>query len=271
MAWLSRVNFISSDTLSFSDINNLGNDIRAWGASVNGGGYTLSNVVISASSGTMGLVIGGTGTTSALLLRSTSGVGTTGADIVFQVGNNGATEAARIANNGNVGIGTIPFNTLHVNGVVQIDQVAGAASLYMGSGTTGNSGKVTYDNNNSRFLFSIGGSEKIRIDSVGNVKVGGTADRATTAGTNQVVIFNGTAPAGTLTNGASLYVTAGEMRVMDAAGNATLISPHDSGTNEWIYDSVHTPTGKRLRIDVERLLRRLNDELVMDCVHEVEE
>ena len=48
MAWLSRVNFIASDTLSFSDINNLGNDIRAWGGNVNGGGYVLSNVVLSA-------------------------------------------------------------------------------------------------------------------------------------------------------------------------------------------------------------------------------
>jgi hypothetical protein len=50
MAWLSRVNFIASDTLSFTDINNLGNDIRAWGDNVNGGAYTLSNVVVSAAS-----------------------------------------------------------------------------------------------------------------------------------------------------------------------------------------------------------------------------
>lgn len=50
------------------------------------------------------LVIGGTGTTSTLSLRSTSGVGATGADILFQTGNNGATEAARIVNNGDFGI-----------------------------------------------------------------------------------------------------------------------------------------------------------------------
>jgi hypothetical protein len=51
------------------------------------------------------LVIGGTATTSPLRLRSTSGVGTAGADIIFQTGNNGATEAMRILNSGNVGIG----------------------------------------------------------------------------------------------------------------------------------------------------------------------
>ena len=58
------------------------------------------------TSATAPLVIGGTGTTSPLALRSTSGVGTTGADIIFQVGNNGATEAMRVLNDGRVGIGT---------------------------------------------------------------------------------------------------------------------------------------------------------------------
>lgn len=103
MAWLSRVNFISSDTLSFSDINNLGNDIRAWGDNVNGGGYTLSNVALSASSGTMATVTGGTGAASTLTIRSTSGTGTSDA-IVFQTASQ--SERMRITTGGNVGIGT---------------------------------------------------------------------------------------------------------------------------------------------------------------------
>lgn len=52
------------------------------------------------------LIKGGSGTTQTLTLQPTTGVGTTGADIIFQVGNNGGTEAMRILNNGNVGIGT---------------------------------------------------------------------------------------------------------------------------------------------------------------------
>lgn len=60
------------------------------------------------------LVIGGTGTTSTLTLRSTSGVGTTGADIIFQTGTNGATEAMRILNSGFVGIGISPLSLLHL-------------------------------------------------------------------------------------------------------------------------------------------------------------
>ena len=51
------------------------------------------------------LVRGGTGVASPLTFRSTSGVGTTGADIIFQAGNNGATEIARFFNNGSISIG----------------------------------------------------------------------------------------------------------------------------------------------------------------------
>jgi hypothetical protein len=111
-------------------------------------------------------------------------------------------------------------------------------------------------------------AERMRITDVGNIKIGGTASRGTTEGTNQLVLFDGTAPAGTLTNGASFYSASGEMRVMDAAGNSTLLSPHDKVTNEWIYDSVDTRTGRRLRIEMERLMKALNDHLGLDLITE---
>ena len=105
----------------------------------------------------------------------------------------------------------------------------------------------------------------------GNLKIGGTAARATTAGTNQLVLFDGTAPVGTLANGVSFYSASGEARVMDAAGNSTLLSPHDSATNEWIFHSKHTPTGKVLRIDVEKMLRFINDHFGLDMIQEFTE
>lgn len=77
------------------------------GALVFGTSPTLATPTITTSA-TVPLVIGGTGTTSTLTLRSTSGVGTTGADIVFQAGNNGATEIARMDNAGNMAIGATP-------------------------------------------------------------------------------------------------------------------------------------------------------------------
>lgn len=44
--------------------------------------------------------------------------------------------------------------------------------------------------------------------------------------------------------------------------------PHDRQTNEWIFNSTDTRTGKTLRIDVERLLRFVNDHFGLDCVHD---
>jgi len=99
------------------------------------------------------------------------------------------------------------------------------------------------------------------ITDVGNVKIGGTANRATTEGTKHIDIFDGTAPVGTLANGISIYSTSGECYIMDAAGNATLQSPHDKETNEWIFYSKNTRTGKVLKIDMERMMRKLNDTL----------
>ena len=64
-------------------------------------------------------LLGGTTTTSDLNLKTTSGVGTTGADMHFLVGNNGATEAMTILDSGYVGIATTnPATALDVAGSI---------------------------------------------------------------------------------------------------------------------------------------------------------
>ena len=108
------------------------------------------------------------------------------------------------------------------------------------------------------------------LPNTSSLKIGATTNRGTTEGTNSLVLFNGTAPVGTLTNGVSFYSASGEARVMDAAGNSTLLSPHDQETNEWIYHSVDTRTGKGLKIDMERMMRAINDRFGWDFVHEFE-
>lgn len=196
MAWLSRVNFISSDTLSFTDVNNLGNDIRAWGDNVNGGGYTLSNVVLSASSGTMATVTGGTGAASTLTIRSTSGTGTSDA-IVFQTASQ--SERMRINTSGNIGIGTgstirsilntnvgtitgpavtagltLSANYSGVTAVNSIDwNYSGQTSSPVRLGATFNSDgagmEMVFYTSTS---FSSNGSERVRINKDGNVGIG---------------------------------------------------------------------------------------------------
>jgi hypothetical protein len=92
----------------------------------------------------------------------------------------------------------------------------------------------------------------------GNLKIGGTALRATTEGTKHIDVFDGVAPVGTLVNGISIYSAAGEGYMMDAAGNATLQTPHDRDTNEWIFYSKNTRTGKVLRVKMERLMKAID-------------
>lgn len=192
MAWLSRVNFVSSDTLSFTDINNLGNDIRAWGDNVNGGGYTLSNVVLSASSGTMATVTGGTGAASTLTIRSTSGAGTTDA-IVFQTASQ--SERMRITTGGNVGIGTpSPQGKLAIGNYTIINALdGGSASSDIGNNLRFDGANWRYLNTGAASLLQFtagetkvftapsgtGGdiatlTERMQITSSGNVGIGTT-------------------------------------------------------------------------------------------------
>ena len=47
MAWLSRNDFTGADFVQASDLNNLHDDQVTWGGDVNGGGHTLSNVILA--------------------------------------------------------------------------------------------------------------------------------------------------------------------------------------------------------------------------------
>jgi hypothetical protein len=158
---------------------------------------------------------------------------------------------------------------------------AGAIALYSQGYTTG-----TYDIQDGMALvcagaggvtvsLAAGGSFNVfgtalraRIESTGSLQIGGIAARAGTAGTKRIDIFDGTAPTSTLANGISIYSTAGECFIMDAGGTATQQTPHDRLTGEWIFNCTKTHTGEVLRIDVERMLRFLNDQFNLDAVHE---
>jgi hypothetical protein len=192
-------------------------------------------------------------------------------------------ERMRIHPSGNVTIGVLSeVGTLLVNNA----QGGGSAQVTIWENTTPNQGAILipdatglyYGLMNGDHIFRTGctqsgnykttGTERLRLTNTGNLKLGGTATRATTEGTNHLDIYNGTAPVGTLANGVSIYSSAGECRVMDATGNSTLISPHEKGTNNWIYYSVNTSTGQVLKIDMEKMMRFLNDYFCTDFVHE---
>ena len=106
---------------------------------------------------------GGTGVTDKAIIRATSGVGTTGAGIIFQVGNNGGTEAMRILNSGELLIGAsaklstwesllVQKNQNALSGQIIANTTSGAAARAALSITTSatNSPNVTFQ------IFSAG-------------------------------------------------------------------------------------------------------------------
>jgi hypothetical protein len=104
------------------------------------------------------------------------------------------------------------------------------------------------------FYAGVSGSvaERARITSVGNFSLGGTANRGTTVGTNALQIFNGTAPAGTLTNGVSLYSSSGDLFFMDAAGLASKVGfrgvPQSGSAKTGSYTLATTDVGDYIQV-----------------------
>ena len=167
-----------------------------------------------------------------------------------------------------------PTYGFHITGVstqvnimgCRVEPSTGTADLQVDAGCQVN------DINNS-FVNATVAKQRVFTANTGNVignadnniKLGDDTRRGTTESTNSLVLFNGTAPVGTLTNGVTLYSASGELRVMDSGGTSTLLSPHDD-ENYWVFDSMDTITGNKLHIDVEKLLRFVNDHFGLDFI-----
>ena len=112
------------------------------------------------------ILIGGTGTTDGLTLQTTSGTGTTGADMHFLVGDNGGTEAMTILNSGYVGIGTAaPTVPLEVSG--RISQIGLGDSIIIGNQAGAND-----DLTNNRNIFIGGYAGYLNTSGVYNSAIG---------------------------------------------------------------------------------------------------
>lgn len=131
----------------------------------------------------------------------------------------------------------------------------GQTGGYLSFGTRANGGNIL---------------ENMRLTSLGQLIVGGTtATRSSTSPWASLTLGDSTfSPFGTISNATQLFTVAGELYVMDAAGNSTQLSPHDSEGN-WIYNSAGGPGGnKHLRIEMEKLLKALNRRFGWNYVHE---
>lgn len=126
------------------------------------------------------------------------------------------------------------------------------------SGAATGGGKITARNSNTEVIVSNSATV-----SSGNYTISGQGTRA-------IDIFNGVPPRGALSGGVSLYSEGGELKVVDATDNITLLSPHDD-EGYWVFDTTSGTTGKRMIIKMELLMRRLNEKFGGGYIEDIDE
>lgn len=118
----------------------------------------------------------GTGTTQTCIYKTTTGVGASGADHIFQVGNNGATEAMRILNDGKVGVGlAAPARNFVVAGgggqatIQVVDQAQGvtASNGFQIQAFGADVNLLNYENGFVGIFTAV--TERLRVSSTGTI------------------------------------------------------------------------------------------------------
>ncbi len=185
-------------------------------------GAATATTLVTSTSETVPLLIGGTAVGSSLELRSTSGVGTTDF-IKFNVGSNGATEAMRILDNGNVGIGAS-------TNLSQFTVRQSADTSNIGGTTTANA-STTITGSGTTFTTSLGIGDRISLSSASSTYATVTAIASDTSLTVDTALGNGTSQ--TINRKKSIF------RVDDNTGSNKLVI-NDQG---YIGIGVASPTG----------------------------
>jgi len=267
-----------STTLNVTGVATLGNGAvlgtPASGTVTNLTGTASINIngTVGATTATTGAFTSGTfsttlGVTGAITASSTVKLGSGTNTYSFPVFIGNVTDAAVAVSNGTVTTGlwaTHPVNTGAV-GTRSNHSFALIANDVVGLTLTPSGNAVTIPGTlDVTGHATVGAGKNFQV---GSASVAG-GDRATTDPTNAVTLRSGTAPVGLSSSSAcTFYNTSGEMRVMDGAGNATLLSPH-AKDGSWIYDSVSPITGKHLQIDMEKMMKAINEKFGWDFVHE---
>lgn len=210
---------------------------------------TATSKLLAASLGISGgtILIGGTGTTDDLVFRTTSGVGTTGADFIWQGGNNGATELMRLLNGGQLGLGMSPSKTIDIT--ASTPEIAlhrsvntNTSIIYFYTGASTFEAFFGISRNSGTGIFTGAGADSFCIASAGKqVHLGdSTADRIAMTivpTTGNIIIGGGT----TITATAKLQLGAGTATANTAPLKLTtgtsLTSP-EAGAFEFTTDNL---------------------------------
>jgi hypothetical protein len=152
-----------------------------------------------------------------------------------------------------VGIGTsspsYPFH-LSSSGDTVAAVTAGAASvaaLNLGNSTNLADGGIRYDNSANALILRASNTERMRIDSSGNVGIGNTVASSMNAGANQLVVGSGSTGQGiTLYSSTS---TAGSIHFADGTSGSEAYRGQLVYNHNGDYMAMYTAATERLRID----------------------
>jgi len=151
---------------------------------------TSGSVGVGTAVGAETLVVAGNSSVDIYKLRSNTSVPTTTDAFIYRPANNtlalgtASTEQVRIDSSGNVGVGTTSPSGASGR-VLEVNGGAGQARLVLKNNTTGsastdgsqialvNSQLVIQNREASEIVFETNGAEQVRIDSSGNVGIGG--------------------------------------------------------------------------------------------------
>lgn len=243
-------------------------------------GFTPSTATTGAVTlaGTLGTANGGTNLTSftsgGVVYASSSSALATGSGLQFDGSNLGIniTPSAWSAQFKAIQFGNARYGTISQRNNSTSEFNIGWNVYNNSTGTSGSDGWVGLNTGDASSLYMLGGathtwlvsnaaatagsavtwSSSLVFNSSGNLLVGGTAVRGTTAGTAHLDLFDGTAPAGTLTNGVSLYSSSGDLKFMDAAGNAYSVGyrniPKSGATKTTSYTLATTDVGELIEV-----------------------
>ncbi len=157
---------------------------------------------------------------------------------------------------GKVGIGTTtPDGDLHI--IADYPEI----SLQKIVGSPPQRWSLTLGADGDFFLYNdTAGGTPLRVDAATNNVGIGTAHPAYTLEVAGPVWLEHAAsvPSG-ISNHAGIYCRFGQLYAMDDMGNGTKISPHDSETGEWIFYSQNLKTGRTVRVDMERMVRAIEE------------
>jgi len=122
------------------------------------------------------------------------------------------------------------------------------------------------DNDDSDKLQISGGStlnssELLTLTTTGNVGVGTSSPGYKLEVDGPVIMKKTTVPTSDGVH-AGIYAigdTLPELWAIDGANNTTLLSPHDKETGEWIFYSKNLNSGRVVRVDMERMIRKIEE------------